>query len=113
MDSNVPILERAKDFSRYQPLTDFVLIRRINDTVDITGGGIRIPEIAQQQSNKGEVIDIGEGRIVGGKIEPIPLEKGDVVLFSKYAGDEIELDGVAFVLVKYDELKLKERRILV
>ena len=96
---------------RFQPLCDFVLLERIDETLEITKSGIHIPQIAQVESNKGRVIAVGEGRIVGNQIVPIPLEKGDTVLFSKYGNEDISLDDKEFVLVRYDEIKLKERRV--
>lgn len=92
----------------YQPLANFVLIRRIEDGQDVVGG-IHIPEIGQQKSNKGRVIAVGEGRIIGGQIVPIPLEPGDIVLFSKYGAEDVKLDGDDYLLLRYDEIKLKQR----
>ena len=91
-----------------EPLADFVLIKRIEENQDIKHG-LHIPQIGQQKSNKGRVIGVGEGRIVGDKIIPIPLREGDIVLFSKYGVEEIELDGEEFLLCRYDECKLKEK----
>jgi len=96
---------------RFQPLCDFVLIQRIDGTLETTKSGIHIPEIAQVTSNKGRVIAVGEGRVIGNQIVPIPLEPGDTVLFSKYGAEDITLDDKEFLLVRYDEIKLKERRI--
>lgn len=104
-------MKHALDLDRYQPLCDFVLIERIDDSLEATPTGIHIPEIAQVQSNKGRVAAVGEGRIVGNQIVPIPLEKGDTVLFSKYGAEDVKLDGNDFLLLRYDELKLKERRV--
>lgn len=100
------------DLLRYEPLANFVLIERIDDAVKETAGGILIPEIGQVQSNKGRVTAVGEGRIIGGKLEPIPLSPGDIVLFSKYGAEEVKLDGKEYLLIRYDEIKLKERLIV-
>lgn len=102
--------ETGSDIDRYEPLANFVLIKRIDTNVEELRG-IHIPQIAQVQSNKGRVIAVGEGRIVAGKMEPIPLERGDIVLFSKYGAEEITLDDEEFLLLRYDEIKLKERRV--
>ena len=95
----------------YQPLTNFVLVQRIDENQDMQRG-IHIPQIGQQKSNKGRVIAIGEGRIIGGQIVPIPLTVGDIVLFSKYGAEEVQLDGNDYLLLRYDDLKLKQRLVL-
>jgi chaperonin GroES len=100
-----------QDLTRYQPLANFVLLERIGDEVDKIGG-IVIPDAAKTQSNQGRVIAVGEGRVIGGRMEKIPLEPGDVVLFSKYGAEEIELDGVQLLLLRHDEIKLKQRAII-
>lgn len=92
----------------YQPLSNFVLLKRIDEGQDKVKG-IHIPEIGQQKSNKGRVMAVGEGRIVGGVIVPIPLEVGDTVLFSKYGAEDVKLDGEDYLLLRYDEIKLKAR----
>jgi len=98
--------------TRYQPLANFVLIQRIDEAADLTPGGMVIPEIGKTKSNKGRVVAIGEGRIIGDKLVPIPLKEGDIVLFSKYGAEEISLDGVEYLLLRYDEVKLKEKLIV-
>ena len=94
--------------TRYQPLANFVLIQRIDDTLEMDRG-IIIPEIGQVKSNKGRVVGVGEGYIVGNQLVPIPLEPGDIVLFSKYGAEDVKLDGVDYLLLRYDEIKLKEK----
>jgi chaperonin GroES len=101
-----------KDLSRYQPLSNFVLIKRIDQVVDKTAGGMIIPEVAQQLSNTGRVVAVGEGYVLGDKLIPIPLAPGDIVLFSKYGAEDIELDGEPYLLLRYDEIKLKERLVI-
>ena len=97
---------------RYQPLANFVLLERIDDALDASPGGIVIPQISQVASNKGRVIAVGEGYIIGDKLVPIPLEEGDIVLFSKYGAEDISLDGKDCLLLRYDEIKLKEKLIV-
>jgi len=94
--------------TRYQPLANFVLIQRIDDTLEMDRG-IIIPEIGQVKSNKGRVVGVGEGYIVGNHLVPIPLEPSDIVLFSKYGAEDVKLDGVDYLLLRYDEIKLKEK----
>jgi chaperonin GroES len=97
---------------RYQPLANFVLIQRIDEALDATPGGIVIPEIGKVKSNKGRVVAVGEGRVIGGQLVPIPLSEGDIVLFSKYGAEEISLDSQDYLLLRYDEIKLREKLIL-
>jgi len=96
---------------RYQPLANFVLLQRIDESVEMQGS-IIIPEIGQVKSNKGRVIAVGEGRIIGGQLVPIPLSEGDIVLFSKYGAEDVNLDGQDYLLLRYDEIKLKENLIV-
>ena len=98
---------------RYQPLANFVLLKRIDDALDASPGGIVIPQIGKVASNKGRVIAVGEGRLTeSGALVPIPLEEGDIVAFSKYGAEDINLDGVDYLLLRYDEIKLKEKLIV-
>lgn len=100
------------DLDRFVPLSNYVLIKRIETAADEIRG-IKVPDVAKVQSNQGRVVAVGEGRIVPGTgaIIPIPLSRGDVVLFSKYGAEEINLDGEEFLLLRYDEIKLKERAV--
>jgi chaperonin GroES len=97
--------------NRYQPLANFVLIERIDEALDVQRG-IVIPQIGKVQSNKGRVVAVGEGRIIGNALVPIPLEEGDIVLFSKYGAEDVQLDGKDYLLLRYDEVKLKEKLIV-
>jgi chaperonin GroES len=110
----VPSFNPVREMSgmiRYQPLANFVLLQRIDETVEMQGS-IIIPEIGQVKSNKGRVIAVGEGRIIGGQLVPIPLSEGDIVLFSKYGAEDVNLDGQDYLLLRYDEIKLKENLIV-
>jgi chaperonin GroES len=95
---------------QYTPLASWVLIERLDEAAEKVGD-IVIPEIAQTKSNKGRVIAVGEGRLIGGAIVPMDLAEGDLVLFSKYGAEEVKLDGKDYLLLRYDEIKLKQRRI--
>jgi chaperonin GroES len=104
-------IRKMSDVTRYQPLANFVLLQRLDESVDMVGGVV-IPDQAKTQSNKGRVIAVGEGRVIGGVLHKIPLDPGDIVLFSKYGAEEIELDGDEYLLLRHDEIKLKERLIV-
>jgi chaperonin GroES len=114
------IIHDASDFAklgirvnvRYAPRVDFVLIKRIDDETGISTGGIIIPESGQQKSNKGRVVAVGEGRWVGEKLISTGLSAGDVVVFSKYGAEDLELDGEMFLLMRADEIKLIEKTVV-
>jgi|SRR5215472_11239575 len=92
----------------YEPFGNFVLIERIDEQTEMKGG-IVIPEIGQVKSNKGRVVAVGDGRIIGDKLVPLPVEPGDIVLFSKYGATEVTLDGRELLLLRFDELYLRQK----
>jgi chaperonin GroES len=94
----------------YEPFGNFVLVKRIDEESEMSGG-IVVPEIAQIKSNKGRVIAVGEGRIIDGKLEALPVSPGDIVLFGKYGAMEVKLDGEDYLLLRFDELYLKQKRV--
>jgi chaperonin GroES len=91
-----------------EPLGDRVLLKRIDEDAEMQHG-LHVPEIAQVKSSKGRVIAVGEGRLVGDKIVPLPLEPGDIVLFSKYGAVEINLDGEELLVLRYDEIYFRQK----
>ena len=94
-----------------EPLGDRVLLKRIDEDMEMQRG-LQVPEIAQVKSSKGRVIAVGEGRLVGDKILPLPIEVGDVVLFSKYGAIEVILDGEEFLVCRYDELYFRQKLVM-
>ena len=95
-----------------EPLGDKVIIKRIDEDAEMHLG-LHIPEIAQVKSSKGRVMAVGEGRFIGGKIEPLPLNVGDIVMFSKYGATELSLDGEEYLILRFDELYLRHRLVAV
>jgi|SRR5215472_9059278 len=95
-----------------EPLGDRVLIKRIDEDTEMNRG-LHVPEIAQVKSSKGRVIAVGEGRLVGNQLLPLPLEVGDIVLFSKYGATEVQLDGEEFLILRYDEIYFRQRLVAV
>ena len=91
-----------------EPLGDKVIVSRIDEDAEMKFG-LHIPEIAQTKSSKGRVIAVGEGRLIGDKVVPLPLEIGDVVLFSKYGATEIMIDGEELLLLRFDEIYLRQK----
>ena len=87
------------------PLHDRVIIRRIEDNVNQTAGGLFIPDTAKEKPQEGEVIAAGEGKYKeDGTRQALDVKKGDRVLFGKYSGSEIKLDGEEFIIMREDEI---------
>jgi chaperonin GroES len=89
---------------KLRPLQDRVLIRRVEPETK-TSGGIFIPDMAQEKPVEGEVIAVGPGvRDEHGKLHPLDVAPGDRVLFGKWSGNEIKLDGEELVIMKETDL---------
>ena len=87
-----------------RPLHDRVLIRRL-DSEEKTAGGIIIPDTAQEKPMEGEVIAAGDGaRGENGQIQPLDVTTGDRVLFGKWAGTEVTIDGEELVIMKESDI---------
>ena len=88
----------------FRPLHDRVLIRRIGSD-EKTAGGIIIPDTAKEKPMEGEVVSCGPGaRGDDGKIQPLELKKGDRVLFGKWSGTEVKLDGEELIIMKESDV---------
>jgi len=87
------------------PLHDRVIIKRIEDDVNQTAGGLFIPDTAKEKPQEGEVIAAGEGKYKeDGTRQALDVKAGDRVLFGKYSGSEIKLDGDEFIIMREDEI---------
>lgn len=89
---------------KLKPLHDRVLVKRL-EAEEVTSGGIIIPDTAKEKPQKGEVIAVGPGKISdkGDKIK-MTVDEGDQVLFNKYAGTSIEIDGVEYMVMREDDI---------
>src|SRR6266478_5241777 len=88
----------------FRPLHDRVLIRRVEQEAKTTGG-IIIPDTAQEKPVEGEVIAVGPGaRSEDGRVHPLDVKAGDRVLFGKWSGTEIKLDGEELMIMKESDL---------
>jgi chaperonin GroES len=88
-----------------KPLHDRVIIRRIEDNVNQTAGGLYIPDTAKEKPQEGEVIAAGLGKYKeDGTRQPLDVKAGDRILFGKYSGSEIKLDGDEFLIMREDEI---------
>jgi chaperonin GroES len=89
---------------RFRPLHDRVLVKRIEAEAK-SPGGIIIPDTAKEKPQEGEVIAVGPGgRDQSGKLTPIDVKVGDRVLFGKWSGTEIKLDGVEYLIMKETDI---------
>ncbi len=88
-----------------KPLHDRVIIKRIEDSTEKTAGGLFIPDSAKEKPQEGEVIAAGEGKYrEDGSRQVLDVKTGDRVLFGKYSGSEIKLDGDEFIIMREDEI---------
>ena len=89
---------------KFRPLHDRVVVRRVEEDTK-TKGGIIIPDTAQEKPMQGEVVAIGPGgRDENGKLIPIDVTAGDLVLFGKWSGTEVKLDGVEYLIMKESDI---------
>jgi chaperonin GroES len=89
---------------KFRPLQDRVVLKRI-EAEEKSAGGIIIPDTAKEKPQEGEVISVGPGgRDETGKLIPIDLKVGDHVLFGKWSGTEVKLDGVEYLIMKESDI---------
>ena len=90
--------------TKFRPLHDRIVVRRINAEVK-TKGGIIIPDSAQEKPSQGEIVAVGPGgRDEAGKLIPIDLKTGDRVLFGKWSGTEVKIDGEDLLIMKESDI---------
>lgn len=86
-----------------KPLADRVLVK-MKEVEETTKSGIILSAGAQEKPQIAEVIEVGSGRIVEGKIEPMNVKKGDNVILNKYAGTEVKYEGEDYIIVKQEDI---------
>ena len=87
-----------------RPLHDRVIIKRLEEE-KVSAGGIVIPDTAAEKPIRGEVIAAGNGKILeDGKVRPIAVKKGDKVLFGKYSGTEVKVDGEELLVMREEDI---------
>jgi chaperonin GroES len=90
--------------TKFTPLHDRILVRRVEES-ETTRGGIIIPDSAKDKPQEGEIIAVGKGKSnEEGKVFALEVKEGDRVLFGKYAGTEIKIDGEEFVIMREEEV---------
>jgi chaperonin GroES len=89
---------------KFRPLHDRVVVKRI-EAEEKTAGGIIIPDTAREKPQQGEVVAVGPGgRDEAGKLVPIDLQAGDRVLFGKWSGTEVKIDGTEYLIMKENDI---------
>ena len=89
---------------KFRPLHDRVLVRRVEEDTK-TAGGIIIPDSAQEKPSEGEIISVGQGaRGEDGSIQALDVKKGDRVLFGKWSGTEVKVDGEDLLIMKESDI---------
>lgn len=88
-----------------KPLHDRVLIKRLEDTGEEIRGGIVIPDTAKEKPQEGEVVAVGEGKVLesGEKVQ-MSVKEGDRILFGKYSGTEVKIDDQEYLIMREDEI---------
>ena len=92
------------DVMKLKPLNDRVLVKRL-ESEEKTAGGLYIPDTAKEKPSKGEVVAVGPGKHADdGKLVPMAVKVGDMVLFNKYAGTEVKIDGAEHLVMREDDI---------
>ncbi|OGQ21824.1 MAG: co-chaperone GroES [Deltaproteobacteria bacterium RIFCSPLOWO2_02_FULL_44_10] len=87
-----------------RPLQDRLLVERTEDASK-TESGIIIPDAAKEKPQKGKVVAIGNGKVLdNGTVQPLDVKVGDTILFSKYAGSEVKIDGKEYTIMREDDV---------
>jgi chaperonin GroES len=88
-----------------RPLHDRILVKRLEESEAKSQGGIIIPDTAKEKPQQAKVLAVGAGRITDeGKVQPMDVKVGDQVIFSKYAGTEVKLDGDELLIIREDDV---------
>jgi chaperonin GroES len=90
---------------KIRPLQDRVIVRRLEEAVEKTKGGIIIPDTAKEKPQQGKVIAVGKGKLNDdGKLTPLDVKVGDKILFGKYSGSEIKIDGEEHLIMREEDI---------
>ena len=89
---------------KLRPLQDRILVQRVEEETT-TKGGIIIPDTAKEKPIEAKVVAVGTGRLLdSGEVRPLAVKKGDVVLFGKYGGTEVKIDGEEHLILREDDI---------
>ena len=91
--------------SKIQPLADRVLVKRLDEEEEQKIGGIIIPDTAKEKPIKGRVVAVGNGKVLdNGEVRSLTVKPGDLILFSKYAGTDVKIDGEEHLIMREDDI---------
>ncbi len=94
----------TKASTKVQPLSDRVLVK-VRDAEEVTKGGIVLPDSAKEKPAEGKVIAVGKGKVLeDGKVQPLDVKAGDTVLFGKYSGTEVKIEGEEHLIIREDDI---------
>jgi chaperonin GroES len=90
---------------KIRPLQDRVMVKRLENGVEKTKGGIIIPDTAKVKPEQGKIVAVGKGKVNDdGKLIPVGVKVGDTILFGKYSGSEVELDGEEHLIMREEDI---------
>jgi chaperonin GroES len=95
---------KEREEMNLRPMQDRIIVKRVEEESK-TAGGIYIPDTAKEKPQQGEVVAVGKGKVTeDGKVLPLDVKVGDKVLFGKYAGTEVKLDGQDYLIMREDDI---------
>jgi chaperonin GroES len=104
LGGSIHCVRKGEGAMKIRPLQDRILVKRIEEE-EKTSGGIIIPDTAKEKPMEGKVVAVGKGKLSeDGKLMPLDLKKGDRILFSKYAGTEVKIEGVEHLIMREDDV---------
>jgi len=90
---------------KIRPLYDRIVVKRIEDSAEKTASGLFIPDSAKEKPQEGEVVAVGKGkRLENGSLVALDVQAGDRILFGKYSGSDIKMDGEEYLIMREDEV---------
>jgi len=93
---------------KIRPLQDRVIVKRLEEEIEKTKGGIIIPDTAKEKPQQGKVIAAGKGKVGdNGKVTPLDVKVGDTVLFGKYSGSDVEVNGTEYKILREGDILAK------
>lgn len=90
--------------TKIRPLHDRVIVKRLEEAEVRSAGGIIIPDTAKEKPQEGKVVAVGSGKREDGKVIPLDVKTGDRILFGKYSGSEIKLDGEEHLILREEDI---------
>jgi len=90
---------------KVKPLQDRVIVKRLDEDLEKTKGGLYIPDTAKEKPQQGKILAVGKGKVADdGRVTPLDVKVGDKVLFGKYSGSEIKVDGEELLIMREEDI---------